>query len=102
MIYPTNKLSEVFRDASGHRESSAVILAHSTNKEDIREFALRNVNIKDATQVIDLGCGFGFFTMALKEKINNTAIVSGIDCFAEYREPYLSVCRKMGFTGRFL
>ena len=36
MNYPADKLSEVFRNTSGHFESSEIILAHSTNKEDVR------------------------------------------------------------------
>lgn len=101
MNYPTDKLSEVFRDIEGHKESSEIIIAHSTNKEDIREFALCNVNIKDAKQVINLGCGFGFFTQALKNKINSNAVVAGIDRFAEYRQPFLKLCRGLGFNGQF-
>jgi ubiquinone/menaquinone biosynthesis C-methylase UbiE len=101
MNYPTDKLSEVFRDTGGHLESSKIIIAHSTNKEDIREFALCNLNVKNAMQIIDLGCGFGFFTQALKNKINSNAIVTGIDCLAEYRQPFLKLCRGLGFNGQF-
>ena len=101
MNYPTDKLSEVFRDTIGHKESSEIIIAHSTNKGDIREFALRNVNVKGAKQVINMGCGFGFFTQALKNKINNKAVVTGIDRFAEYRQPFLKLCQGLGFNGQF-
>ena len=34
------------------------------------DFALRNVNISHAMQIIDIGCGFGFFTQSLKGKIS--------------------------------
>jgi ubiquinone/menaquinone biosynthesis C-methylase UbiE len=101
MNYPAGKLSEVFRNIGGHFESSEIILAHSTNKEDVRDFALRNVNISHALQIIDLGCGFGFFTQKLKGKISNQAVVTGIDCFAEYRSPYIGLCTQSGFNGQF-
>jgi SAM-dependent methyltransferase len=101
MNYQANKLSEVFRDMGGHLKSSEIIVAHSTNKTDIREFALRNLTIDNASQVIDLGCGFGFFTGALKSRIKRQAVVSGIDCFEEYRQPYLQLCHNSGFQGKF-
>jgi SAM-dependent methyltransferase len=101
MFYPANKLSEVFRDTSGHLESSEIIITHSSNKEDIREFALHNVNLEHAMKVVDLGCGFGFFTQSLKGKISPEAVVTGIDCFMEYREPYLTLCREAGYMGQF-
>jgi SAM-dependent methyltransferase len=101
MVYPTNELSVVFRNTSGHVESSEIIIAHSTNKEDIREFALHNIKFKNAISVIDLGCGFGFFTQALKGRISHQSVVTGIDCFTEYREPYLTLCLELGFKGRF-
>jgi ubiquinone/menaquinone biosynthesis C-methylase UbiE len=101
MSYPTNKLSEVFRDTLGHIKSSEIIISHSSNKEDIREFALRRLNLKSVKQVIDLGCGFGFFTRILKDKISRDAIITGIDCFEEYRSPFITVCGELGFEGRF-
>jgi ubiquinone/menaquinone biosynthesis C-methylase UbiE len=101
MFYPADKLSMVFRNTSGHVESSEIIIAHSTNKEDIREFALHNLKFKNAISIIDLGCGFGFFTQALKGRISRQAVVTGIDCYPQYRESYLSLCRESGFNGRF-
>jgi len=101
MFYPADKLSVVFRNTSGHVESSEIIIAHSTNKEDIRKFALHNLKFKNAISVIDLGCGFGFFTQALKGRISRQAVAIGIDCYPEYRESYLTLCRELGFTGRF-
>ena len=101
MIYPTARLSEVFQDTGGHIENAEIIIAHSTNKEDIREFALKKINLKSAVQVVDLGCGFGFFTKALKSKISPNAHVTGIDCFSGYSIPFLKNCRESGFRGKF-
>jgi SAM-dependent methyltransferase len=101
MSYPTNMLSEVFRDTEGHYTSSEIIAAHSSNKEDIREFALRNIDFLHVRQVMDLGCGFGFFTQALKDKISRGSVITGIDCLEEYRRPFISLCKKLGFKGHF-
>lgn len=101
MGYPTNILSEVFRDTEGHYTSSEIIAAHSLNTEDIREFALRNIDLLHVRQVMDLGCGFGFFTQALKDKISTGSVITGIDCFEEYRRPFISQCKKLGFKGHF-
>jgi SAM-dependent methyltransferase len=101
MNYPVKKLTEVFRDTGGHKESANIIFARSANKEDIREFALKNLDLKNALQVIDLGCGFGFFTEVLKHRIADKTDVTGIDCFDVYREPYLKLCRDCSFNGHF-
>lgn len=101
MAYPTQILSEVFRDTSGHVESSEIIIRHSANKKDIREIALEHLDLSDAKNIFDIGCGFGFFTEALKGRIHPAARVTGIDSFADYRQPYLNTCRKSGFDGAF-
>ena len=101
MNYPVKKLAEVFQDTSGHKESAEIILSYSSNKEDIREVALKNIDFSNVRNITDLGCGFGFFTEGLCNRIENGSIVTGIDCFTEYRKSFLNICTRCGFRGNF-
>lgn len=96
-----NKLAEAFRDVGGHLECAEIIRENSSNKNDIREIALEGVNIKNKKIIIDLGCGFGFFTQALCNRVDPGAVVTGIDCFGEYSDVYFNLCKKCGFKGKF-
>lgn len=101
MKNPGLKLSEVFRNIDGHRESAGIIRSYSTNNTDIRQFALEGIDLSGRKRFIDLGCGFGFFTEALKNRIQPGSFITGIDCHPEYRETYLETCRYAGIDGDF-
>lgn len=101
MKNPVAKLSDVFRNTKGHLESADIIRAYSTNTNDIRELALAGIDLTGKKRFVDLGCGFGFFTEALKNKIQPGSFISGIDCHDEYRKAYLEICKNIGITGEF-
>jgi ubiquinone/menaquinone biosynthesis C-methylase UbiE len=101
MIKQGVKLSDVFRNTRGHIESADIIRSYSTNTNDVRELALKGIDFTGKKRFVDLGCGFGFFTEALKNKIQTGSFISGIDCHEEYRKDYLEVCKNIGITGEF-
>lgn len=94
-------LSNVFQDAEGHRSSAGIIRDHSSNQTDIRYVALKEMVFSDCRSIVDLGCGFGYFTEALTNRIKATATVTGIDCHESYRRPFLDLCTRGGFRGEF-
>ncbi len=94
-------LSRVFRDAGLHRKISAMIASHLSNRQDIREQALDGLDLSNAREVLDLGCGFGFFTEALGGKVHPGARVTGIDRFPEYEYFYYLACEKAGLRADF-
>ncbi|MBI4632409.1 MAG: class I SAM-dependent methyltransferase [Deltaproteobacteria bacterium] len=93
---------KVFDDVTGHRRAATIIKNHSTNTQDIREVALAGLDLSSCRQILDLGCGFGFFTEGLKGKVHPDAIVTGVDVIGDYEEPFLDACRHAGVKGRFL
>jgi ubiquinone/menaquinone biosynthesis C-methylase UbiE len=93
---------QVFVDVSGHRRAANIIKSHSTNKQDIRELALAGLDLSSCRRILDLGCGFGFFTEGLKGKVHADANVTGVDVIGDYEAPYLDACRQTGIKGRFL
>ena len=97
-----HKLADVFADVATHKIVANIIINHSTNKSDIREIALEGLDMKSGRKILDLGCGFGFFTRALKGKVHPEALVTGIDRFKEYEQLYIDSCITSGLKGKFI
>jgi len=95
-------IAEVFRNAEMHRKVSRIVASHLVNRQDIRSLALNGQNISDSKQILDLGCGFGFFTEGLKDKVHPDAVVTGVDRFPEYEWFFLQSAEKAKLKARFL
>jgi len=96
------QVREVFTGVKAHQETAALIRSHSTNQRDIREEALANLDLQHCRRILDLGCGFGFFSEALRNKVSTTAHVTGLDMIPAYEPLFLEVCKRVGVEGRFL
>ena len=102
MTQTNHKLSKVFRDVEMHRSVASIIIKHMINKTDVREIALAEVDFKSIETILDLGCGFGFFTEALAGKTGEQVSILGIDKFMEYKPLYLAACNRAGIAGKFV
>ena len=71
-------LANVFKDAKKHQEIAGIIKDHLQPKTDIRQLALDGLDLSSSKRILDLGCGFGFFTEALKGRVSNDAIITGV------------------------
>ena len=96
MKEPDNSLVKIFQDASAHKEVADIIARHLVNREDIRVVALEGLELLNFKDILDLGCGFGFFTQGLKNKVSQDARFMGIDCHPEYEWFYFQSCEKVG------
>lgn len=94
-------LARVFSNVAAHQEVAEIMKRHMTNRKDIREFVLEGLNLQNCRQIIDLGCGFGYFTGSLKGKVHRDAEILGIDMHPGYRDIYLQACRETGIKGSF-
>lgn len=95
------KIREVFRDIRNHREMERIIRRSSTNPKDIRQVALSGVDLTSYRNVLELGCAFGSFTVALKGRLHPQARITGLDIIPEYEPFFLKACEKAGYPGRF-
>jgi len=96
------QVTEVFIGVEAHQETAALIRSHSTNQQDIREKALANLDLQHCRRILDMGCGFGFFSEALRNKVSPAAHVTGLDMIPAYEPLFLDVCKRVGVQGRFL
>ncbi len=78
-----------------------IIVAHLTNKHDVRTEALDSLDLSACRTILDLGCGFGFFTLGLQKRIAPGARITGIDYYGSYRNIYLDACKQAGIKGDF-
>lgn len=102
MIYNNlHELVDTFCDTITHEEVAEIIYAHSTNKLDVREAALEKQSFEGVEKMLDLGCGFGFFTRALKNRVNPNTSIVGVDRCPRYQDPYLNSCKTANIQGVF-
>jgi ubiquinone/menaquinone biosynthesis C-methylase UbiE len=100
-VLDKKKIRKVFRDVQKHLAIAQLIRRFSTNKEDIRKTALKQVDLSNCQNVLELGCAFGAFTEALKDKLHTEAKITGIDIIPEYKPFFLEACRRAGYSGYF-
>ena len=94
-------MAAVFADTLMHKTITEIIQVHSSNKIDVRDFALEGLPLKSSKTILDLGCGFGFFTRSLKGKIRPGAKILGIDRIPGYRPLFLDSCESVNLKGDF-
>jgi len=95
------KIAEVFVDVDAHRFTADIVRRHSTNRADVRKVALEGLDLTQCKDILEFGCGFGFFTEALKGRAHANAVVTGVDIVKGYELPYLNVCETAGIKCRF-
>ncbi len=95
------KIRQVFRNVQKHRHIETLIRRFSSNKEDIRLTALKQVDLSSCRSVLELGCAFGAFTEALKGRLHPEATITGMDIITEYEPFFLEACRRAGYRGTF-
>ncbi len=101
-VLDKKKIRKVFRNVQKHLAIAQLIRRFSTNKQDIRKTALQHVDLSPCRHVLELGCAFGAFTEALKDKLNPHAQVTGIDIIPEYRPFFMEACKRAGYEGVFI
>lgn len=95
-------LAEVFNDTDSHIKVAKIICDHLVNFQDIRSIALEKVNFENVHNILDLGCGFGYFTKGLKDKVHPDTNITGVDCHLKYKQLYLESCLEAGLNGNFI
>jgi ubiquinone/menaquinone biosynthesis C-methylase UbiE len=101
VIESSNELANVYSDADMHLSIANTVRNHLVNGQDIREIAFHNLTLSKKKNIIDLGCGFGFFTEGLKGKVHRNAKVAGVDRHSRNRQLYINVCKDSGLKGTF-
>jgi len=94
-------LAEVYSDSVAHEKVAQIIVNHLTNKQDIRSIPLQEIDFSGVCSILDIGCGFGYFTRGLKGRIQGDVSIMGIDCHKKHEKFYLQTCSSLGLKGNF-
>lgn len=100
--YTQEDLKRTYGNVNEHLHIHRIIVKFSKTKDDIRKVALDNLKLENVHNVLDLGCGFGFFSMALNNKISAEHSILGLDALIDNKESYLANTRKMNLNADFL
>ncbi len=90
-----------YADISTQLEVAGIIRARLVKQADIRQVALQRISLSAVRRVIDLGCGTGYFTEGLVNRVAPGTTVTGIEVHPAYRELFLAACARVGVNGTF-
>ena len=96
-----HKAADIFVDIRAHAESGRFIRDHSVNRQDIRDFAFHDVDLRDCRDILDLGCAYGFFTRGLAGRLHPRAVLQGVDLCRECGQYYIASCRESGYAATY-
>ena len=102
-LFSYEDIRKTYEEVDWHRRTRMIIQKYALNTQDIRDAALAGLDIKQFRDVLDLGCGYGFFTERLKGKLNDQAKIIGIDVVNKNnRDTFLNTVTLMGYMGTFI
>ena len=87
-----------YGDLVFHKTIGELIKEHSENKEDIREIAKGLINFDEIHDILDIGCGFGWFEESLANGFHS---ILGIDCLEANEQGFLSVAKRVASKSLF-
>ncbi len=101
-LYSRNDITKTYEQVHDLLLTRYIIKTYSLNKSDIRDIALNNLNCNKVKKVLELGCGYGFFIEKLKGRINEGAVIIGVDMVENNREPFLHSVSSIQYKGEFI
>ncbi|MCD6571461.1 MAG: class I SAM-dependent methyltransferase [Deltaproteobacteria bacterium] len=101
-LYSEEEIKRAYKDIDEHIKTKYIITKYSTNPSDIRDVALDGLGLSETSNVLDIGCGYGFFIERLKGLLKRGAIITGLDVLEDNGAPFLDNVSKAGYSGRFI
>jgi ubiquinone/menaquinone biosynthesis C-methylase UbiE len=102
MVYTHKEIQSTYQRVNDLLVTKYIIKNYSTNPLDIRKVAIDGLDLKRVTRVLELGCGYGFFIEILKDQLDPSAHITGIDLVENNREAYLNTIGSIGYNGEFI
>jgi SAM-dependent methyltransferase len=101
-IYSVRDIRKTYDNVHDLLVTRHIIKSYSTNRRDIRDIALKHVDLSFVRSVLDLGSGYGFFIEKLKGLLDPRARITGIDLVDNYGHAYLDTVASIRYQGSFL
>lgn len=100
-VYSDREIEISYESLDLHQAVNCIVYGHSTNRQDIRDFALQSIDFSRVRNILDLGCGFGFSALGLRGRLHKGTHLVGIDIQQAYQRPFLQACDAIGALGEF-
>lgn len=102
-LFNYEDIRKTYEEVVWHRRCKDIIQGYALNTKDIRDAALEGLDLGETRTVLDLGCGYGFFTERFSGRLERQAHITGIDMIEKNnRESFLHAVRQMGYKGTFI
>lgn len=101
-LYSPEDIRLSYERVGCHRELRGTILKYSKNPIDVRTVALSGLDLSPVRNVLDLGCGYGFFSEALAAVLGSGVNITGIDLVESNRAPFLDTLASLKVPGEFM
>jgi len=102
-LFNYEDIRKTYEEVVWHRRCKDIIQGYALNTKDIREAALEGLALGEVKNVLDLGCGYGFFTEKLAARLHSQAHITGIDLIEKNnRDSFLHTVRQMGYKATFI
>lgn len=102
-LYSHEDIRNTYEIIREHKLTRSIIQKYAVNSLDIREVALGNLDLSKVKTVLDLGCGYGFFTEKLGGRLHKDARILGLDAVErENRPAFLETVEALGYQGEFI
>ncbi|MCU0575300.1 MAG: class I SAM-dependent methyltransferase [Desulfobacterota bacterium] len=102
-LFSHEDIRKTYEELAWHRRSKDIIQEYALNLKDIRDVALEGIDATKAAAVLDLGCGYGFFTEKLTGRLRPGAKIIGIDVVNHSnRQTFLDTVTLMGYSAAFI
>jgi SAM-dependent methyltransferase len=102
-LYSHEDIRNTYEPIRDHMMAKDIIQQYALNPLDIRDVALEGLNLRGVSRVLDIGCGYGFFTEKLGGRLCEGAMIHGLDAVEKNnRETFLETVGSMGYQGEFI
>jgi SAM-dependent methyltransferase len=101
-MFSTEEIQRAYEKVHDLLITRHIIRTYSTNKQDIRDLALKDYDLSGYLTILELGCGYGFFIEKLANRLHENTVIIGIDLVEKNREPFLNSVAAAGYKGEFI
>jgi len=102
-LYSSEDIRNTYEPIEDHRHTKHIIQEYALNTLDIRDVALDGLDLGRVRRVLDLGCGYGFFTEKLRQRLHPGAYIEGLDVIdRNNQEAFEDTIEAIGYNGRFI
>jgi SAM-dependent methyltransferase len=101
-LYSLEDIAKTYEKVNDHKFTKNIISRYSTNRCDVRDIALSDIDLSWVNSVLDLGCGYGLFEEKLKGRLAHNASITGVDIVDSNEVPFLKIVKDCGYKGMFI